>query len=92
LLAAQAIREAVRSLGVRVKCGLHAGEVERRGNDVAGINVHVAARVAGLAGANQILVSTTMCDLVAGSEFTFTDCGEHEMKGLVGLRRVWSVN
>jgi class 3 adenylate cyclase/pimeloyl-ACP methyl ester carboxylesterase len=90
--AAQAIREAVRPLGVRVKCGLHAGEVELRGDDVAGINVHVAARVAQLAGADEILVSTTMSDLVAGAGFTFTDRGEHEMKGLIGPRRVWAVD
>ncbi|MCW2496295.1 adenylate/guanylate cyclase domain-containing protein [Jatrophihabitans sp.] len=81
LRAALAIREAVRPIGVQVKCGLHAGEVELRGEDVAGITVHVAARVAGLAGADEILVSSTMSDLVAGAEFAFTDRGEHEMKG-----------
>ena len=89
--AAQAIREAVRPLGLQIKCGLHAGEVELRGRDVAGINVHVAARVAALAAADEILVSATMTDLVAGAEFVFADRGEHEMKGLVGRRRVWSV-
>ena len=91
LRAAVAIRDAVHPLGLQVKCGLHAGEVELRGSDVAGINVHVAARVAALAGPDDILVSATLTDLVAGSEFTFVDRGEHEMKGLTGPRRVWAV-
>lgn len=76
---------------MQVKCGLHAGEVELRGSDVAGINVHVAARVASLAGPDEILVSSTLTDLVAGSEFAFLDRGAYEMKGLTGARHVWAV-
>jgi class 3 adenylate cyclase/pimeloyl-ACP methyl ester carboxylesterase len=91
LRAALAIREAVRPFGLQIKCGLHAGEIELRGSNVAGINVHIAARVAALAQPAEILVSSTLTDLVAGSGFVFRDRGEHEMKGLAGLRRVWAV-
>ena len=91
LHAALAIRDAVRPLGLQIKSGLHAGEIELRGSDVAGINVHIAARVAALAEPNEVLVSSMLTDLVAGSEFAFSDRGEHEMKGLAGLRRVWAV-
>ena len=82
--AALAICEAAAATGVTVRAGLHTGEVERRGNDVAGIGVHVGARVAALAGPSEVLTSATVRDLVLGSEFTFEDRGRHTLKGLDG--------
>ena len=69
-------------LGLEVRSGLHTGEVERTGDDVAGLAVHLAARIMGLAGAGEILVSRTVRDLVIGSELAFTDRGERELKGI----------
>jgi class 3 adenylate cyclase len=67
-----------------VRIGLHTGEIERkRDDDIAGIAVHIAARVAALAEPGQILVSSTVRDLVAGSGLRFDDCGLHEVKGLL---------
>lgn len=68
--------------GLDLRVGLHTGEVERSDDDVAGLAVHVAARVMNLAGAGEILVSRTIRDLVIGSELTFTERGEHELKGI----------
>ena len=62
-----------------------------RGPDLAGINVHTAARVSGLAEGGEVLVSTTVVDLVAGSPFAFDDRGLHELKGVPGERQVWAV-
>jgi len=69
-------------LGLQVRSGLHTGEVERTSDDVAGLAVHLAARIMGLAGAGDILVSRTVRDLVIGSELTFTERGERELKGI----------
>lgn len=69
---------------------LHTGEVELRGGDVAGVAVHVGARVAGLAGAGEVLVSTTVKDLVLGSGLEFADRGEHELKGVPGRWQVFA--
>jgi class 3 adenylate cyclase len=69
-------------LGLELRAGLHTGEVERTGDDVAGVAVHLAARIMALAGAGEILVSRTVRDLVIGSELTFTDRGEHQLKGM----------
>jgi class 3 adenylate cyclase len=85
------IREAVRSLGVEVRAGLHAGEVEVIGNDVAGMAVHIAARVSGLAGAGEVLVSSTVKDLVAGAGIEFNARGEHKLKGVPDTWRLFSV-
>lgn len=71
-----------RDLGLEVRTGLHTGEVERTDDDVAGLAVHLAARIMGLAGSGEILASRTVRDLVIGSELTFTDRGEHELKGI----------
>lgn len=79
---ADAIGKAVRSLGLEVRCGLHTGEVELVDHDIAGIAVNIAARVAALAGPGQILVSSTVKDLVAGSRIEFTDRGFHALKGV----------
>ena len=79
---AGAITEAVRSLGVQIRAGVHTGEVEVDGDAVRGIAVHIGARVAALAGPSDVLVSSTVKDLVAGSGLTFEDAGEHELKGV----------
>jgi class 3 adenylate cyclase len=86
-----AIRDAVQALGVEVRAGLHTGEIERRGDDVSGIAVHTAQRVSSLAGAGEVLVSRTVADLLAGSDFDFREHGEHELKGLPGSWRIFSV-
>jgi class 3 adenylate cyclase len=69
-------------MSIDVRTGLHAGEVERTGDDVAGLAVHLAARITRLANAREILVSRTVRDMVIGSELTFTDRGEHHLKGV----------
>ena len=87
---AASIGEAVRSLGLEIRAGLHAGEVELRGDDIGGIAVHTAARVMGQAGAGEILVSNTVKDLVVGSGIEFLDRGEHELRGLEGRRQLFA--
>ena len=84
LLCAAAIRGAVRDLDLAVRCGIHMGEVEREDGDVGGIAVHIGARVAALAGPNDILVSGTVRDAEAGSDFGFEDRGRHALKGVAG--------
>ena len=79
---AQAIAEAVLPLGLKIRAGLHTGEVVMAGDDVQGIAVHIGARVGALAGASEVLVSQTVKDLVAGSGLAFEDAGEHELKGV----------
>jgi class 3 adenylate cyclase len=69
-------------LGLEVRSALHTGEVERTPDDVAGLAVHLAARIMSLAGTGEILASRTVRDLVIGSELTFVDRGEHELKGI----------
>jgi class 3 adenylate cyclase len=86
-----AIREAVRALGVDVRAGLHSGEIELRGDDVAGMAVHIGARVAALAGAGEVFVSSTVKDLVAGSGIDFEDRGEHELKGVPEAWKIYAV-
>jgi class 3 adenylate cyclase len=88
---AMAIRDAVRSLGIEVRAGLHTGEVEIRGDDIGGIAVHIGARVSALAAANDVLVSTTLRDLVIGSGLEFEDRGEHQLKGVPGEWRLFAV-
>jgi class 3 adenylate cyclase len=79
---AGALRDAVAELGVEIRAGLHVGECELRQDDVGGLAVHIAARVAAVAGAGEILVSRTVRDLVAGSGLRFADRGEHDLKGV----------
>jgi class 3 adenylate cyclase len=81
---AMAIRDAVRSLGIEVRAGLHTGECEVRGDDIGGIGVHIGARVSALAGPNEVLVSSTLRDLVIGSGLEFEERGAHELKGVPG--------
>lgn len=84
------IGDAVRALGIDIRAGLHAGEVELRGDDIGGIAVHTAARVMGEAGLGEILVSSTVKDLVVGSGIEFVDRGDHELRGLEGERRLFA--
>jgi class 3 adenylate cyclase/pimeloyl-ACP methyl ester carboxylesterase len=79
---AQAIQTSLREIGLEVRAGVHTGEVELVGEAVQGLAVHVGARVAALAGPSEVLVSSTVKDLVAGSGLTFEDAGEHELKGV----------
>ena len=88
-----AIRDAVRVLGIGVRAGLHTGEIELRGDeDVAGVAVHIGARVSALAGAGEVLVSSTVKDLVTGSGIEFEDLGERELKGVPGTWHIYAVN
>nr|MBA2600470.1 adenylate/guanylate cyclase domain-containing protein [Actinomycetota bacterium] len=79
---AQAIIEAVQPLGVEIRAGLHTGEVETINQKAGGIAVHIGARVGALAGPSQVVVSSTVKDLTAGSGLVFEDAGEHELKGV----------
>lgn len=79
---ARAILDSSESLGIRLRAGLHTGECEAMGDDIGGIAVHIAARVSGLAGPDEVLVSRTVKDLVAGSGLVFEDRGTHELKGV----------
>ncbi|HXO82330.1 MAG TPA: adenylate/guanylate cyclase domain-containing protein [Mycobacterium sp.] len=88
---AMAIRDAVRSLGIEVRAGLHTGECEIRGYDIGGIAVHIGARVSALAGPNDVLVSSTLRDLVIGSGLEFEDRGGHTLKGVPGEWRLSAV-
>jgi class 3 adenylate cyclase/alpha-beta hydrolase superfamily lysophospholipase len=83
--------DAVRAIGLEIRAGVHTGEVERRDGDVAGIAVHIGARVAELAGAGEVLVSQAVPPLVVGSELDFADRGEHELKGVPGTWHVFAV-
>ena len=88
---AMAIRDAVQALGIQVRAGLHTGECEVRGDDIGGIAVHIGARVGALAGPNDVLVSSTLRDLVIGSGLEFEDRGAHELKGVPGEWRLFEV-
>ncbi len=88
---AGAIRDAARGLGIEVRAGLHTGECEVIGPKLGGIAVHIGARVASLAGAGEVLVSSTVKDLVAGSGLRFEDRGAHALKGVEGEWRLFAV-
>ncbi len=91
---AQGICEAVKPLGLEVRAGCHTGEIEligEGGADVGGIAVHIGARVAALAGPSEVLVSSTVKDLVAGSGLVFEDRGEHKLKGVPDRWRLFAV-
>ena len=79
---AKAITEATAPLGIKVRAGLHTGEVERTDSDVLGIAVHLAARIMDTASASDVVISRTVKDLVAGSGIAFDDAGEHCLKGI----------
>jgi class 3 adenylate cyclase len=88
---AMAIRDAVQALGIDIRAGLHTGECELRGDDIGGIAVHIGARVSALAGPNDVLVSSTLRDLVIGSGLQFDDRGAHHLKGVPGEWRLFAV-
>ena len=99
---ATAISEAAKSIGIEVRAGLHTGECEVRGDDLGGLAVHIAARVNALAAPGEVLVTSTVKDLVIGSGMEFTERGEHTLKGvpeswaflrgrLNGLRTCWMI-
>jgi pimeloyl-ACP methyl ester carboxylesterase len=88
---AQAILDALEGIGIDARSGLHTGEVEVVGNNIAGIAVHIGARVAAEAGAGEVLVSSTVRDLVAGSGIEFEDRGLRDLKGLDEPRRLYAV-
>jgi class 3 adenylate cyclase len=83
--------DAVGALGVQIRAGVHTGEVEVRGDDLGGLAVHIAARVSAAADPGEVLVSSTVKDLVAGTDLVFEDRGEHELKGVPGGWRLFGV-
>lgn len=91
--AAKSIVDAVRALGLEIRAGIHTGEIEQLpSGDIRGIAVHVGARVAAAADAGEVLVSSSVRDLVAGSGFTFVDRGVHSLKGVEEERRLYAVS
>jgi class 3 adenylate cyclase len=86
-----AIRDAAHQLGIEVRSGVHTGEIELRDDDIAGIAVHIAARVAALAEPSTVWVSRTVTDLVIGSSLGFQDRGDHQLKGVPGAWALYSV-
>jgi class 3 adenylate cyclase len=87
-----AIAEDIRPLGIEIRAGLHTGECEVMGDDYGGVAVHIGARVAALAGPGEVLVSSTVKDLVAGSGLRFTDQGSRALKGVPGEWRIFAVD
>jgi class 3 adenylate cyclase len=88
---ALALRDALRTLGIDIRAGLHTGEVELMDDDIGGIGVHVAARVLDHAGAGEVLASAAVPLLVVGSGIEFEDRGEYELRGVPGTWRLHSV-
>jgi class 3 adenylate cyclase len=86
-----AIRDEVRDLGLEIRAGVHVGEIEVLPDDIAGLAVHIGARVSALAGAGEVLVSSTVKDLVVGSGIAFDDRGSHVLKGVPGEWRLYAV-
>ncbi len=85
-----AIRDAVQGLGIAVKVGIHAGEVESNDRTIIGITVFTGALITGVAQPGEVLVSNTIKELVAGSDITFTDRGTHILKGIPGEWRLFT--
>ena len=85
-------RDAIASLGIAIRAGLHTGECEVLGDKMSGIAVHLGARVAGQAEPGEVLVSSTVKDLVAGSGLSFRDRGLHDLKGIPGQWRLFAAN
>jgi len=88
---ARAVRDVVGRLGLAIRCGIHTGECVVEGNDVAGIAVHIGARVAARANPGEILISSTVKDLIAGSGVEWLDRGSHVLKGVAGRWRLFAV-
>jgi pimeloyl-ACP methyl ester carboxylesterase len=89
---AGSIRDQARALGLELRFGLHTGELELHGSEIRGIAVHTGARVVGKAGPGEVLASSTVKDLVAGSGLEFEDRGSHELKGVPGEWRLYAVS
>jgi class 3 adenylate cyclase len=85
---ATAIRDAISALGLEIRAGVHTGEIEVRGDDIAGLAVHIGQRVSAIAAPGEIIVSRTVADLITGSSIELVDRGEHELKGVPGTWRV----
>ena len=85
---AAAVRDAAREDGLRIRAGVHAGEVERHADNIRGVAVHAVARIAALAEPGEVLVSASAASLLEGSDLALEDAGEHELKGLPGRRRL----
>ncbi len=89
---AEALRQELLADDIKIRAGLHAGEVDLRGRDVGGIGVHIASRVMATAGPEEILVSRTVHDLASGSQISFEDRGPHELKGIGGDWQLYAVS
>jgi class 3 adenylate cyclase len=89
---ATSIREVTEPLGIKLRTGLHTGECELRGDDLGGLAVHIAARVGSIAAPGEVLVSGTVKDLVVGSGIGFEDRGEHELRGVPAIWRLFAVS
>ncbi|HET9214095.1 MAG TPA: adenylate/guanylate cyclase domain-containing protein [Gaiellaceae bacterium] len=85
---AAAVRDAAREDGLRIRAGVHSGEIERHADNIRGVAVHAVARIAALAEPGEVLVSASAASLVEGSDLALEDAGEHELKGLPGRRRL----
>lgn len=86
---AEAIAAALARVGLDVRCGIHLGEVEMRGEDIGGIGVHIAARIAAIAGRGEVVISDTALTAATGSGIAAVDAGEHVLKGVPGTWRLW---
>jgi class 3 adenylate cyclase len=91
IMCACAITDAVRTLGLNVRAGLHTGECEQIGDKLSGVAVHIGARIAAVAGPGEVLVSSTVKDLVAGSGLAFVERGEHALKGIPGQWKLYAI-
>ena len=88
---ALAIRDRAEEDGLRIRAGVHSGEIERQADDIRGVAVHAAVRIAALAEPGEVLVSAPAASLLEGSDLTLEDAGEHELRGLPGPRRLHRV-
>jgi class 3 adenylate cyclase len=91
IMCARAITDAVQTLGLNVRAGLHTGECEQIGDKLGGIAVHIGARIAAIAAPGEVLVSSTVKDLVAGSGLAFVDRGGHTLKGIPGEWKLYAI-
>jgi class 3 adenylate cyclase len=91
LRCAAEIVKGAKGIGLELRAGVHAGEVELRGSDIAGLTVTIASRVCDLAGPGEVLVTRTVTDLVVGSDIEFQDRGERELKGVPGAWHLCAV-
>jgi class 3 adenylate cyclase len=89
---ARAINDALAEIGLTIRAGVHTGEVEVRGDGIGGLAVHIGARVAATGGGGEVIVSSTVKELMAGAELSFTDRGEHELKGVPGTWHLFAVD